>query len=89
MEQVYCGQGGALIRRLAQGIWGVHVGRPAVFHHIQYCGRCSDPPLGDDSGREDTGQDRFGRAVQNLAALLYTDDGILYPPLLTRIQEAL
>ena len=38
---------------------------------------------------EDTGQEYFGRAVQNLAAVFYADDGLPTPPQPDRLQEAL
>ena len=38
---------------------------------------------------EDTGQEYFGRAVQNLAAVFYADDGLPTCPQPDRLQEAL
>ena len=38
---------------------------------------------------EDTGQEYFGRAVQNLAAVFYADDGLPTSPQPDRLNEAL
>ena len=83
------GMVGALIWHPIQRLQVFHASLPDFPRRLQYYVGCGYPPLGNSSGGIGGRSIGFCVAVHILATLFYADDGLLYSPRPSSLQEAL